>query len=271
MTTRRDEYFTDHWSRHAITSGVGVMDLSSMSKEEVRLLVYKRLREANVVRPPFPIEHRIPNFEGAEQACKRITQLPEWRRARVVKINPDSPQRAIRYAALVEGKILLMPTPRIRNGFLLLDPSTIPGRSYKEASTIKGAFRYGKPLKTIDALTAWIERVDFIVEGSVAVNTRGDRLGKGHGYGDLEWGILGELGLVEDNTPVATTVHDLQVFNSRLPQDPHDVPVDYIATPTRLIKVNERRNKPSGIIWSILDKEKIEEIPILKELAEGVL
>jgi 5-formyltetrahydrofolate cyclo-ligase len=34
-----------------------------------------------------------------------------------------------------------MPTPRIRNGFLLLDPAKIPRRYLIEASTISGAFR----------------------------------------------------------------------------------------------------------------------------------
>lgn len=247
------------------------MSISGLSKDEIRKIVYKRLREAGVARPPYPIEGRIPNFKGAEQACRRIAALPEWRRAETVKINPDSPERSIRYLALAEGKLLLMPTPRLRNGFLLLDPSRIPRERLREASTIRGAFRLGEHLETLDKLSARIERVDFIVEGSVAVDKYGGRLGKGHGYGDLEWGILRELGLVGEETPIATAVHDLQVFEEKLPQEPHDVPVDYISTPTRLIHAVGGRSKPKGIIWSILDTEKIREIPILRELSRGAL
>jgi len=234
------------------------------SKEEVRRLVYARLKEAGVAAPPFPIEGRIPNFRGAAEAAARITSLPAWRRARVIKVNPDSPQRSVRLAALREGKLLLMPTPRIRSGFLLLDPRRIPERLYP--STIRGAFALGSPLRSVRDLLSAVEQVDFIVEGSVAVSIYGDRIGKGEGYGDLEYGILRELGLVEEDTPIATSVHDLQVFDSRLPQDPHDVTVDYIATPTRLVEARDRRPRPRGILWDRLSADKLAEIPLLREL-----
>ncbi|MCE4601392.1 MAG: 5-formyltetrahydrofolate cyclo-ligase [Desulfurococcales archaeon] len=233
----------------------------------MRREVWRRLQDSGAAKPPFPVEGRIPNFQGAEEAAARILLLEQWRRAEVVKVNPDSPQRPVRRAALSQGKLLLMPTPRIRRGFLLLDPSRIPARSIGWASTIKGAFRLGMPLASLDKLTSAVDRVDFIVEGSVAVSIHGDRLGKGHGYGDLEWGILSELGLVGEDTPIATTVHDLQVYRDRLPQDKHDVPVDLIATPTRLIQAMDRRPKPRGIYWDELDATKLNEIPILKELA----
>ena len=243
--------------------------LQGLSKQEIRRLVWRRLVEAGVARPPFPVEGRIPNFAGAERAAERIAGLEEWRRARVLKVNPDSPQRPVRLRALREGKLVLMATPRIRKGFLLLDPSRIPSSQLSRASTIRGAFRYGLPLPTVSSLLRVVEKVDMIVEGSVAVSIYGDRLGKGHGYGDLEYGILTSLGLAGDKTPIATSVHDLQVFKQRLPQDPHDVPVDIIATPTRLVRAEEaRRRRPRGIIWSVLDDRKIAEIPLLRELRE---
>ena len=237
------------------------------SKEEVRRLVYRRLREAGVARPPFPIEGRIPNFAGAGEAARRLTGTPEWSSARVVKVNPDSPQRPVRLAALSQGKLLVMPTPRIRSGFLLLDPRVIPRSAYRVAATIRGAFRYGRLLSTLGELEAHLPAVDLIVEGSVAVSVFGDRIGKGEGYGDLEFGILRELGLVEDSTPVFTSVHDLQVFHEPLPQSPHDVPVDAIFTPTRSIRVEARRPRPPGILWEALSSEKLREIPLLRELA----
>ena len=46
----------------------------------------------------------------------------------------------------------------------------------------------------------------------------------------------------------------------------HDLPVDIIVTPTRIIRVENRRQKPSGIIWNLLSKEKFDKIPILKEI-----
>ena len=46
------------------------------------------------------------------------------------------------------------------------------------------------------------------------------------------------------------------------------MPVDIIATPTRLIRAERARRRPRGIIWSILDDRKIAEIPLLRELRE---
>ena len=44
----------------------------------------------------------------------------------------------------------------------------------------------------------------------------------------------------------------------------HDVTVDIIVTPTRIIECNPRLPKPRGIIWSLLTREKLRSVPILK-------
>ncbi|MCE4603318.1 MAG: 5-formyltetrahydrofolate cyclo-ligase [Desulfurococcales archaeon] len=241
--------------------------ITRRDKDIVRRMIWDKLASTGVARPPLPPHGRIPNFQGAGDAARRITSLPEWRRAGLVKVNPDSPQRPVRLAALREGKLLLMPTPRLRSGFLLLDPSTIPGSLYSRASTIRGAFIYGKLLHRLEDLQG-LPKVEFVVEGSVAVNRWGERLGKGEGYAELEYAILRELNLIGGDVPIATSVHDLQVISERLPQDPYDVPVDYIATPTRLTRTVDRPPRPPGILWDLLSKEKLEEIPLLRELAE---
>lgn len=238
------------------------------SKEEIRRRVWDELQRRGVARPPLPPHGRIPNFEGAERAAANLFGISEWQRAVIVKVNPDSPQRPVRRRALEEGKLLLMPTPRLRRGFLVLDPGRIPASKYWKASTIRGAFRWGKLLQSVGELVASVGSVDLIVEGSVAVDIYGGRLGKGEGYGELEYAILAELGLAGETTPIATTVHDIQVFEEKLPQDPWDVPLDVIATPTRILRVRERRRRPPGILWDRLPPRKLEEIPILREMAK---
>jgi len=37
----------------------------------------------------------------------------------------------------------------------------------------------------------------------------------------------------------------------------HDLTVDYIVTPKEIIKCNRTRAKPSGIIWSKLEPQKV--------------
>jgi len=214
-------------------------------KTAIRERVWRLLEERGVARFPKPVRGRIPNFVGAEEAAARLFSLDVWRRSRVVKVNPDSPQKPVRLAALRQGKLLVMATPRLRQGFLLLDPRRIPSHLYEKAATIRGAFQLGKivgldELKSID--------IDLIVTGSVAVDMRGNRVGKGEGYAELEYGIARELGIVSKETPVATTVHDLQIVDS-IPREPHDLTVDIIATPTKLVKVEPRPPKPPGIMW----------------------
>ena len=240
------------------------------SKEEIRRRVWDELQRRGVARPPLPPHGRIPNFEGAERAAAKLFSTTEWQRATIVKVNPDSPQRPVRRRALEEGKLLLMPTPRLRRGFIILDPDRIPSSQYWKASTIRGAFRWGKLLQSAGELVANVDSIDLIVEGSVAVDLYGGRLGKGEGYGELEYAILAELGLAGEATPIATTVHDIQVFEEKLPQDPWDVPLDIIATPTRLLRVRERPYRPPGILWNRLSPGKLEEIPILREMAGRV-
>lgn len=234
----------------------------NVEKQKIRERVWSLLEKEGVARFPKPIYGRIPNFVGAERAAERILMLEEYRSARVVKVSPDSPQRFIRYRCLLDGKILIMPTPRLREGFLLLDPSRIPGKSYEHASTIKGAFAFGEKVSPEN-----LPRVDLIILGSVAVTRDGLRLGKGGGYGEFEYAILLELGKIEQSVPIATNVHDLQILDD-LPRDPHDLTLDIIATPTKLIRVEKTLRRPKGIIWELLDESKMREIPLLSRLRD---
>ncbi len=245
-----------------ITIGCLLMDMRGDNvkriKEEIRMRIWRIMEEKNIARFPRPVYGRIPNFVGAEQAVSRIVSLNIWRRAEVVKANPDSPQKPLRYHALLNGKTLVMATPRLREGFLILDPKRIPPSKYGFASTIKGAFIYG-----YRAGLRELPRIDLIVTGCVAVDRHGNRLGKGGGYAELEYAILRELGLVDDSVYVVTTIHDVQIVD-HVPREPHDLTVDIIATPRRLYIVKPRPPKPRGIIWEILGEKA--RLGVIREL-----
>ncbi len=213
-----------------------------------------------VARFPFPIEDRIPNFVGAEAAAERAAALPEWKAARRLKCNPDAPQRPLRLRALRDGKIVFMAVPRLARArcFIRLDPSKLGGR-LAEAATIGGATKLGEAVDP-DALGA----IDLVVAGSVAVNASGRRLGKGGGYSDLEWALARELGAVDARTPVLTTVHELQVVRTAIPMTSHDVPVDLVVTPARVIRTRGRRPKPRGIRWEELSPDQIAAMPAIQ-------
>jgi 5-formyltetrahydrofolate cyclo-ligase len=230
-------------------------------RESLRQKIWREMEEKNIARFPRPVYGRIPNFVGAEQAAEKLINTDISRRAQVVKVNPDSPQKPVREAVLRKGKILIMPTPRISRGFLVLDPKKISPALYSVAATIQGAFRYGAPIHPSE-----IPEVDLIVAGSVAVSVYGERLGKGEGYSELEYSILKEFNKVSEETPITTTVHDVQVVDFHIPLEPWDFTLDYIFTPTRSIRCIGERKRPPGLLWQYLDKEKIDEIPLLKEM-----
>jgi 5-formyltetrahydrofolate cyclo-ligase len=209
---------------------------------------------------PRPVRGRIPNVRDADAAAERLSQTPEWQSAGVVKVNPDAPQRGVRFRALRHGKLLLMPTPRLREGFLLLDPSRLQPRQFFAASSIKGAFSLSEPIG-LDELP----RIDLLVFGSVAVSPAGDRVGKGEGYAELEFAVLRTLDRVSRDVTVATTVHDAQVVDA-IPREPFDVTLDLICTPTRTIRVREPGPRPDGVLWDRLPAERRAEMPILGEL-----
>jgi len=220
-----------------------------MDKQAVREAVWDAFEAGDQARFPFPPRDRIPNFAGADAACGRLTEAPEWADAATLKCNPDAPQLPVRRAALRAGKTLYVAQPRLRDSdpFLRLDPDELArsdgdGRADRptvdDATTVSGISTHGTPVAPED-----VPHVDLVVAGSVAVTTHGARIGKGEGYSDLEWGVLRELDAVDkeaqrapgseghspsgnraspgdsrtqsvdDGTTVATTVHELSVID----------------------------------------------------------
>lgn len=237
----------------------------SRIKDEIRRRIWSLMEETRVARFPRPVYGRIPNFVGSDMAANRLADQEEFKRARVIKVNPDAPQSRVRYLALLSGKVLLMPTPRLRSGFLILDPNKIPRKAYGEASSIHGAFKYGRVCGLDE-----IPHVDLIVAGSVAVSRDGVRVGKGGGYSEIEYGILCEIGSASEDTPIFTTVHDIQIVDF-VPKEDYDLVVDAIITPAKTIRVKSISGRPKGIIWSMMPAERIREIPILAELKKSRL
>ena len=70
-------------------------------------------------------------------------------------------------------------------------------------------------------------------------------MAEGGGFADLELGIFRELGKVTPQTPVATTVHSVQLVDEALlPMLGHDSPLDYIATEAGVIETRTAMPRP---------------------------
>jgi 5-formyltetrahydrofolate cyclo-ligase len=248
--------------RHDHDAG-GAADVLA-AKARIRQLVWDAMRAARVARFPGA-EGRIPNFTGAEAAAQRLRELGEWQAARTVKANPDSPQLPVRQRALEDGKTVYMAVPRLAAAepFFALDPDHLAG-SPRAAASISGASKSARRVQLAD-----LEPVDLVVMGSVAVSADGARLGKGGGFADLEFALAAAAGLIGPQTVAVTTVHEVQVQpDGSIPVTGHDVPVDLIVTPERVIDCRGRRagRPPAGVIWADLTDEKIAAIPLLTAL-----
>jgi 5-formyltetrahydrofolate cyclo-ligase len=233
---------------------------TGQSKQEIRERVWSRLEAARVVDPG--VAGSIPNFFGSEQAAERLAALPVWKTARVIKAVPDWAQLPVRIRALDDFKLVYMAAPRLatERPFYVLDPHSQSEPSSRAAEPEVAA----RIASTADV--GQMQLIDLVVVGSVVVNNRGARLGKGAGYADLEVGLLVEAGLITPLTTIATTVHELQVLDEELPELPHDFRVDLIATPERIIWCDHPK-RPEGIDWQALRPEQIAAIPVLARRA----
>ncbi|WP_435196118.1 5-formyltetrahydrofolate cyclo-ligase [Natronomonas sp. EA1] len=239
-----------------------------MDKQALREQVWDALEETGEARFPFPPHGRIPNFNGAREAAERLAETEAWQAAEAVKSNPDAPQLPVRRAALHAGKTVYMAVPRLRDEkcFLELDPARLEreGVDLDKAATIGGSSEFGVPV-----LPSEMPHIDLILAGSVAVSEAGGRIGKGEGYSDMEWAVLAAFENVSEATTVATTVHELQLREG-IETDAHDVPLDLVVTPERVVRTGANRaERPRGIDWDALSAERIAEIPILERLRQS--
>tara|TARA_R110002073_G_scaffold278135_3_gene441988 strand:- start:175 stop:939 length:765 start_codon:yes stop_codon:yes gene_type:complete len=234
------------------------------TKDKLRAEVWSTLeaKEAAIGNP----WSTIPNFKGSREAAEQLGKIPEWANAKVVKCNPDAAQAWIRYNALSEGKRVYTPVPELVADFpfLLLDPDLLREQniSLDRVMYSQGALTNGVRCNFKD-----LEPIDFAVVGCVAVTEAGGRTGKGAGFADLEMGIFRHYGVLPENVPVATTVHDIQIVeNNLVVMEAHDTPLDYIATAEKLIATDTKYETPCALEWDKLQPDQYENIPFLNGL-----
>lgn len=226
------------------------------AKQAIRDRVWRLLERERAV--PSGSYGKIPSFDGADQTAARLAELDAWKRARIIKANPDHAQLPVRVRALHDGKLLYMAVPKIASEkpFFLLDPEALDLPA-GEAADKNGAARSATRVGVAD-----MQPIDLVICGSVAVNRSGARIGKGAGYSDLEVALLCEAGLVTDETVIVAPVHQLQVVDDKIPETEHDFSVDIIVTPDEVIQCPLSRH-PTRIVWEHLSPDKIAAIPVL--------
>jgi 5-formyltetrahydrofolate cyclo-ligase len=235
-------------------------------KSDVRERVFRELRKVAIAdsRFHFDFGEFIADFEGSDAAVARLVSHRFYQESKVIFITPDNCIEQLRNQALRDGKTILMTTYSIRRGFWVLDPARIPKELYLYASTLDGMERVGTPvtLAEISSMPA----LDYMVTGTGAINEEGVRFGKGHGFFDVEWGMLYKIGKISQATPAAAVVHECQILREKLKPDVFDTVVDVVFTPSRTIEVPNAQKPALGILWDVLDPKMYDTIPPLQEL-----
>src|SRR5579875_1908674 len=231
----------------------------------LRRVVWRRLAE--VARPDsrFGLDFAsfIPDFAGSEQCTESVAALPEYRSSRSVMVTPDNNLEGLRRRVLGDGKRLLACTYALARGLVLLDGRTVATADRPMAATLDGMERFG-PALSYRQLCA-MGRIDLVVTGAAAVTREGVHFGKGHGYFDIEWGLLSEIGLVGPDTPVVASAHGCQVVDEPVPHEVFDATVDVIVTPQEIIRC-PGLGKPAGLFWDRLPREFADSRPYFAEL-----
>lgn len=237
------------------------------NKSAFRLKTWTLLRK--VAKPDsrfhWDFSRFIADFHGSRKCTERIRRMEIYRKAKLLFITPDNCLESLREACIRDGKSYLMTPYAIERNIFLLSRRNVPRGKEELSSTLDGAERFAKPMSL--GQVKKLGRVDLLLTGASAVNTEGVRYGKGHGFFDVEWAMFRDLGMADESTPIIAVTHDCQVTAQKFPVSENDTIIDYIVTPSGVIRVKTQRKKPRGIDWKLLPAEMFARIPPLQELA----
>lgn len=234
----------------------------NVSKEELRT------RYAGCA-PPSTVAGKI---------AERIRRMDEYRNAKTIFMMPSPLLFQARINCLLDGKVLLMPSPALKSGFYRVKPFSIPFSDLAYGTSLKGITLFGRKVqgKQLQGIA-----VDLALTGCVALDQKGGRLGEGTGFFDLSMGLLGTMGCVTEQTPVGCVAGELQMSQDDLPCESWDIGVDFLVSESRSYAYRESRShacpgkdetafaqvkvKPA-VHWDILEKKQIRKIEPLWHL-----
>jgi 5-formyltetrahydrofolate cyclo-ligase len=198
-------------------------------KAEVRERIWRMFEERKLIYS-LTAFGKIPNFKGKERAAEILANQSFFKTSQCVFCAPDGSLLPIREIILKEKKTLIVVLPRMKGFLEIREP-----RNIKEAAAIKGFLTYGKQL-TSDI------KIDLFIQGAVAVDRFGNRLGKGTGFGDKEWEYLKRKDLLSNKCKVVCVVHNLQIVDDLSDiMNYYDKKADYIITPEEIINCSQKQ------------------------------
>lgn len=241
---------------------------NKLDAKTARTMIWERLRGVALPDSRFSWDFAefITDYEGSDKCAQLLTSTDIYKKSNVIFVTPDNNLEYLREKILQDGKTLIMTNYGIRRGFFAVKPGDVPKGKEELASTLDGVQRFWKH-HTLQKIKDEIGTIDMLVTGASAITPSGIRFGKGHGYFDLEWAMLFTIGAVDASSPVFAVGHECQVVDVDVEVREFDTAIDYIVTNKEIIRTRNEYPKPAGgVIWSLLDKGMLEQIPPLQEL-----
>ena len=192
-----------------------------MSNEVTILLLKKALRR----EIKSALSETDPGLLAREslRVCQTVSARAVWQNS-----------EAILFYAPIQQEVDIFPllADALRKGHTACLPRYHPQTDLYEAAIVrniptdlvKGPMGVREPRLACPTLP--LNRLDFIFVPGVGFDPRGHRLGRGHGYYDR---LLGTTGAIRCGVAYE------QQIRSEIPVEPHDICVDYVATPQRWI------------------------------------
>lgn len=252
-------------------------------KVDIRSMVWKELRKVAYPDSRFHYNFAefIADFQGSDIAATQILESNFFAKAiddtskfknSFIFITPDNCLEDLRLRLLNLKIPYLITTYSIRRGFYLVDPNKIDPNNYPLAATLDGMEKFAKHLSIYEMNDMNI-KVPLMITGTGAINDKGIRFGKGHGFFDLEWAMLSTINAIDlKSTRCVAVVHDVQLLKGiELKPEIFDTVCDYVVTNSQIIHVPNAIKPTCGIIWDALAPGMLEDIEPLNELYNSPL
>lgn len=238
------------------------------TKRSLRVQTWKKIQDNKCGVGFNAIFNRIPGFVDSDKAAKLLSETEAFKKAQNIKVNIDRALHSVKLETLLAGKTLYLPATRDSKAiYLKVDvPADATDDQKKEILNVQDISQHRTEITLENKV-----KLDMVVIGSVVVSRDGYRIGRGNGFADQDIGLLNEIGSITPDTVIATIVHDLQVVDS-LPKElfqKYDTPVDLIVTPTEVIHVSKRLERPAGIFWHLLSERRLKIVPVLQVFKEN--
>ena len=173
-----------------------------------------QVRAARAARTPVQRDDAAPALAAAVLALPELAGVPT---VAAYASRPDEPGTAPLLAALRErGCTVLLPC---------VVGQELQWGELDDTGLSPAAFGIDEPR---GPRRSDLHGVDVVIAPALAVDAHGHRLGQGGGYYDRA--------LTDARVPVIALVHDDELVNE-VPVEPHDLIVDIVVTPTRVVRV----------------------------------